>query len=87
MSLLEEEHEVEEGKHYRVVNWPLAGLIGLWRFVVCGFWRCHFEFFDIEQGCVAAQMVSRAWGAAHGGAWGRVVSRALGRVVSRVDIE
>ena len=60
MSLLEEEHEVEEGKHYRVVNWPLAGLIGLWRFVACGLWRCHFEFLDIEQGrCLAA----------HEGAW------------------
>ena len=40
----------EEGNHYRIVSWPLAGLIGLWRFVVCGIWRYHFEFLDIKQG-------------------------------------
>ena len=54
MSIQGNQHRVllahEEGNHYRIVNWPLAGLIGLWRFVVCGIWRYHFEFLDIKQG-------------------------------------
>ena len=82
MSLLEEEHEIEERTNYRVVNWPLAGLIGLWRFVVRGFWRCHIEFFNIEQKRVAAQM---AYGEPRMGirAWGRVGARGEPRIGAR----